>query len=186
MRSFTALALSTPRLSLRPLQPADAAALFRIYADPDFMRYWSSAPWPGIETAHALIAADQRELAAGLHLRLGIFRNADDLLIGTCSLFKFDESNRRAEIGYGIAPECWRQGFMTEAVGALVRYAFNELKLHRLEADIDPRNTASARSLEKLGFVREGLLRERWLVAGEVSDSALYGLLSREFASCPR
>ena len=50
-----------------------------------------------------------------------------------------------------------------------------------MEADIDPRNHASARSLERLGFTREGLLRERWIVKGEVSDTALYGLLQREW-----
>jgi RimJ/RimL family protein N-acetyltransferase len=55
--------------------------------------------------------------------------------------------------------------------------------LHRIEADIDPRNTASARCLERLGFVKEGLLRERWIVEGEVSDSAIYGLLQPDWAS---
>ena len=72
-----------------------------------------------------------------------------------------------------------------QAIGALIGYAFGELGLHRLEADIDPRNLASARSLEKLGFTREGHLRERWIVGGEVSDSALYGLLAREFKGAP-
>lgn len=180
LRDFSAVRLETPRLTLRPLREGDELRLFRIYGDPAFMRYWSSPPWTELAQAQRLIAADRRELAAGEHLRLAIVRRADALLIGTCSLFKLDASNRRAEIGYGIAPDCWRQGYMHEAVAALVEYAFGELALHRLEADIDPRNLASARSLEKLGFVREGQLRERWIVAGEVSDSALYGLLASD------
>jgi RimJ/RimL family protein N-acetyltransferase len=69
---------------------------------------------------------------------------------------------------------------MYEAVSALIAYAFDDLKLNRLEADIDPENLPSAKGLEKLGFAREGLLRERWIVAGKVSDSALFGLLARE------
>lgn len=182
MRDFSSLRLHTPRLLLRPLQPADADALFAIYGNPDFMRYWSTPPWTQREQAVRLIEADQRELAAGEHLRVGLVRQADQQLIGTGSLFHFSPPNRRAEIGYGIAPACWRQGYMAEAVGALIGYAFGELGLHRLEADIDPRNLASARSLEKLGFTREGHLRERWIVGGEVSDSALYGLLAREFS----
>ena len=101
------------------------------------------------------------------------------MLIGTCSLFNVSKQCRRAEIGYGIAPAYWRQGYMFEAVSALLAFAFDTLAMNRLEADIDPRNTASARSLEKLGFQREGLLPERWIVDGEVSDSALYGLLAR-------
>ena len=66
---------------------------------------------------------------------------------------------------------------VTEKIG----YGFGDLALNRVEADIDPRNTASARSLERLGFRREGYLRERWIVADEVSDSILYGLLQREW-----
>ena len=69
---------------------------------------------------------------------------------------------------------------MSEAGSALIEHAFGTLNLHRIEADIDPRNVASARLLERLGFVREGLLRDRWIVGGEVSDSALYGLLERD------
>lgn len=180
MRPFSDVSLTTPRLHLRPLAPADAGPLFGIYADPEFMRYWSSPPWTSIEQATRLIDRDLRELAAGEHLRLGIFLRDAGALVGTCSLFNFNEACRRAEIGYGIARTHWRQGCMSEAVGALIGWAFGDLGLHRLEADIDPRNLASARSLEKLGFVREGLLRERWIVGQEVSDSALYGLLARD------
>jgi len=181
MRSFSDLRLETPRLVLRPLAPTDAEGLWRIYADPDFMRYWSSEPWSSLSQAQALIEKDQPELARGEHLRLGIFLRVGGGLIGTCSLFHFVEASRRAEVGYGIAPAHWRQGYMSEAVGALLDFAFGELQLHRVEADIDPRNTASARSLERLGFTREGLLRERWIVGSEVSDTALYGLLAREW-----
>lgn len=180
--AFSSVQLHTPRLLLRPLQPQDADALFGIYSDPEFMRYWSSAPWTSIDQATALIERDRRELAAGEHLRVGVVRADTGELIGTGSLFRLDAQCRRAEIGYGIARQHWRQGFMNEAVTALIDFAFGPMALNRLEADIDPRNLASARSLEKLGFTREGLLRERWIVAGEVSDSALYGLLAREWA----
>ncbi|MCW5633588.1 MAG: GNAT family N-acetyltransferase [Rubrivivax sp.] len=102
-------------------------------------------------------------------------------IVGTVSLFAFDAGNQRAEIGYILGPHAWGRGLMHEALQALVGYAFGALGLRRLEADIDPRNERSGLSLERLGFRREGLLRERWCVAGEVSDSALYGLLAREW-----
>jgi RimJ/RimL family protein N-acetyltransferase len=70
---------------------------------------------------------------------------------------------------------------MHEALTALLEFAFGDLDLNRVEADIDPRNVASARSLERLGFHKEGHLRERWIVDGEVSDSSLYGLLRSEW-----
>ena len=186
MRSFTSVFLQTPRLHLRPLQPTDAEPLFRIYSDPEFMRYWSSQPWSSLAQAQSLIERDVKELASGEHLRLGIFLNEPDELLGTCSLFNINEQCRRAEVGYGIASTHWRRGYMFEGVGALIAYAFGELALNRLEADIDPRNVASAASLEKLGFTREGLLRERWIVGTEVSDSALYGLLAREWLASGR
>lgn len=185
VRPFTDVHIRTQRLQMRPLVPTDAEQLYRIYSDSEFMRYWSSAPWTSIEQATSLIERDRRELAAGEHLRLGILLNEDESLIGTCSLFNFNVQSSRAEIGYGIASNHWRRGYMQEAVSALIRFAFTELGLNRIEADIDPRNIASTRSLEKLGFTREGLLRERWIVGGEVSDSALYGLIARDTRSSP-
>lgn len=72
-----------------------------------------------------------------------------------------------------------------EALRALLDHGFGALQLNRIEADIDPRNAASACSLERLGFTREGLLRERWIVDGEVSDTSLYGLLARQWRAGP-
>jgi ribosomal-protein-alanine N-acetyltransferase len=84
-------------------------------------------------------------------------------------------------VGYSLASAEWGNGYMQEALTALLDYGFSELDLNRVEADVDPRNAASGRSLERLGFRREGLLRERWIVGGEVSDTALYGLLRKDW-----
>ena len=82
--------------------------------------------------------------------------------------------------GGAMARSAWGHGYAQEAGRAVISHAFDVLGLNRIEAEIDPRNEASARVLERLGLRREGLLRERWIVAGEVSDSALYGLLARD------
>jgi len=74
---------------------------------------------------------------------------------------------------------------MHEALQALLEFGFGELDLNRIDADIDPRNSASARTLERLGFTKEGYLRERWIVGDEVSDTAIYGLLRREWRVRP-
>jgi RimJ/RimL family protein N-acetyltransferase len=96
-------------------------------------------------------------------------------------LFHPDLDNRRAELGYALGREHWGKGYMQEALRALLDYSFNELNLHRLEADVDPRNASSIRTLEKLGFRQEGYLRERWLVGGGIQDSLFYGLLRSEW-----
>ena len=185
MPDFDQLLLPTPRLRLRPLRAGDAEGLLAVYSDPAVMRYWSTPPWTGLEQAHTMIAGDALALPAGEHLRLGITAQADGALLGTCSLFHLDGACRRAEIGYCLGRWAWGRGLMHEALSALLAYGFQSLALNRIEADIDPRNLASARLLGRLGFRLEGHLRERWIVAGEVSDSWLYGLLASDRPRAP-
>jgi RimJ/RimL family protein N-acetyltransferase len=147
------------------------------------MRYWATPPWTSREQALDQIQRDAQYLADGSALRLALEPAAGNNILGTVSLFAFNEQSQRAELGYILARAAWGQGLMHEALAALVSYAVQTLALRRLEADIDPRNERSARSLARLGFTREGLLRERWVVAGEVSDTALYGLLARDWAA---
>lgn len=181
MHCYSTLTLATDRLDLRPLVPGDAPALFLIYSDAAVMRYWSSPPWEALQVAVDTIEKDRCAAVDGICFRLGIFRHADNVLLGTCTLFHIDAQCRRAEIGYGLASTAWGQGYATEAISALLAHGFGEMNLNRVEADIDPLNEASARALERQGFVQEGLLRERWIVGGQKSDSALYGLLAADF-----
>jgi len=172
--------LETPRLLLRPLAAADRDALFAIYADARVARYGSRPPWTSPDEAAAYIAKDAGQRAAGEFVRFAIERREDRALVGVCTLFEHDAECRRAEIGYGLGPDAWGHGYAREAVGRLLDHGFGALRLNRVEADVDPRNDASLRLLERLGFRREGLLRERWIVAGEKSDSVIFGLLASE------
>ena len=181
MHAYSTLTLATARLDLRPLVLDDAPALFAIFSDPEVQRYGSSPPWADLPVAVAAIERDLKAAADGVCFRLGLFRRGDDRLLGTCTLFHIDEQCRRAEIGYALASSAWGQGYAAEAIRALLAYGFGEMKLNRVEADIDPLNLPSARALERHGFVREGLLRERWIVGGVKSDSAMYGLLAADF-----
>jgi len=178
---FSSLPLRTDRLLLRPLRESDADVLLEIFSDPKVMRFWGTVAWSSRDEAVERIAKDAKRLEEGTDLRLGLERLADATFLGTCTLFDFNAQCRRAEIGYCLASAVWGQGYMHEALTSLIQYGFEQLDLNRIEADIDPRNEASARSLERLGFRREGLLRERWIVGTEVSDTALYGLLRAEW-----
>jgi len=157
--------------------------MFEIYSDAQVMRYWSTPPWTSIEQAHAAIAQDAEGRLTGTHLRLGMERLEDHRTIGHCSLFNVSRQNRRADLGYGMMSSVWGNGYMGEALRALLDYGFGALDLNRIEADVDPRNERSLRTLRRLGFQQEGHLRERWIVVGEVSDSALFGLLRRDWAT---
>jgi RimJ/RimL family protein N-acetyltransferase len=102
-----------------------------------------------------------------------------DEMIGKCILFQFNQDNHRAEIGYIMNRNYWRRGLMHQALEAVIGFAFNTLNLHRIEADVDPENAGSLGLLEKLGFQREGLFRERWFVFDQWQDSVMLGLINK-------
>lgn len=173
--------LSTPRLVLRAVADHDVEPTFEMERDPVAMRYWSRPPMQDIAEAVAAVERAKGFFGAGTGLRWSICRPSDDRMLGHVSVFNFVEPSDRAEIGYGLDRRHWGQGYMHEALTAVVDYAFGPLGVRRLEADTHPSNEASIRALERLGFTREGLLRERWKVGEEISDSLLLGLLAREW-----
>ena len=173
--------IETERLILRKPHPDDAPALFAIHADPEVMRYFSEPPWHDDSRAAGKIADDIAAFENEDYLRFAIELKAGGQYLGSCTLFAEHRQNRRAEIGYVLGRQYWGKGYMQEALSALLEFAFVERNLNRLEADIDPLNTASASALERQGFRQEGFLPERWIVDGHVSDTALYGLLRREW-----
>jgi RimJ/RimL family protein N-acetyltransferase len=175
--------LETPRLRLRIPVDADVPALFAIFSDPEAMRYWTTPPMGDRTAAEAYLRDIHRHAEAGTLFQWGIARREDDLVIGTCTLFRIDREHRRCELGYILRRDHWGRGLAHEALTAIVDHAFGALSLHRLEADIDPRNKASVRSVERLGFTLEGHLRERYFVGEEIQDSLLYGLLEPTWRS---
>lgn len=155
--------------------------LFEIFSDPEVMKFWSSEPLPDMGAAHALLAEIDDGRADGSLLQWGIATKEDDRIVGTTTLASWDRTHRRAELGFAVGRGCWGRGFGIEAVRRIVRFAFEELDLHRLEADADPRNEASIRILKKVGFTEEGFLRERYLLGGEPQDAVFLGLLRSEW-----
>lgn len=177
---FAPFLLTTERLGLRPPHQDDWRALFAIWSDPEAMRYFSFPTMTRAEQAVERFGQLMEASIAGEDLVCMVELLATGEVIGSCDLFNVDEQCGRAEIGFTLNRQHWGKGYMSEAARAVIDHSFNTVGLRRLEADIDPRNLGSARLLERLGFVREGLLRERWVVGDEISDSALYGLLKRD------
>jgi RimJ/RimL family protein N-acetyltransferase len=181
MDSNTLPIITTERLVLRWVSENDIDSLYEVFSNPEVARYWSAPPYTTREQAVQL----QREIAAGNEsntmFKWGLALRDSDRLIGTTTLFNLNLDNGRAEVGYAMGRAHWGKGYMNEALQALLLHAFEVMKLRRLEADVDPRNTASIRTLERLGFQKEGYLRERWHVAGEIQDALFYGLLRHEF-----
>ncbi|MFE1464419.1 GNAT family N-acetyltransferase [Streptomyces nigra] len=173
--------LHTARLRLRPFTDADAAPLYALHSSAHVMRYWDSPPWTDLARAERFIAVCRTMAEEGTGARVAIDRASDGAFVGWCGLSGWNPDYRSASLGYVLGDAMWGHGYATEAAHALLRWAFEALDLNRVQAEADTRNAASARVLEKMGFVREGTLREDCVVNGDVSDSWVYGLLRREW-----
>ena len=175
--------LTTPRLAMRETRDADVDVEYAMRTDLVVMRYWSSPPIQEIGEARDTVERAKGYFASRVGIRWIVTLRDDDRMMGSVALFSFHEQNRLAEVGYALAREHWGKGYMHEALVAAIDYAFGPLGLRRLEADTHPSNAASVKTLERLGFTREGFLRERWQVGDEISDSLVWGLLAREWAA---
>ena len=173
--------IPTERLLLRALTPEDVPALFAIFGDPAVCRYWSRPALPDLAAAAELQAEIARYFADRELFQWGLAERDTGTVVGTCTLASLSAEHRRAEVGFALARSAWGRGYIAEALPALVEFAFETLALHRLEADVDPRNGRSMRALERVGFEREGYQRERYFLLGEVQDAVLYGLLRRDW-----
>lgn len=172
--------LHTGRLRLRPFTGADAGPLFAMHSSAQVLRYWDSPPWTEPARAERFLAACRQMADEGTGARVAIDRASDGGFVGWCGLTRWNPDYRSASLGYCLDAAAWGHGYATEAAGALLRWAFDTLDLNRVQAEADTRNVASGRVLEKLGFVKEGTLREDCVVNGEVSDSWVFGLLRRD------
>ncbi len=172
---------NTKDLYVRPSKLEDAESMFSMLSDPESMKYWSDQPITEINEAIEVLNKDLESDAQGNSLCWAVCLGGQNKMIGKCILFQFSDQNHRAEIGYLLNREYWRQGLMQQALTAVIDFAFDTLKLHRIEADVDTENAASLRLLEKLGFKREGLFRDRWFVYNEWQDSVMLGLLKQDW-----
>ena len=167
--------LDTARLQLRPFASTDADTLFAMHSNAYVLRYWDAPSWTERSRAESFIARCEQIAEEGSGARLAIVHCSDGAFLGWCGLTRYNPDHRSASLGYCLTEAAWGLGYATEAAGALLQWAFDTLDLNRVQAEADTRNAASARVLEKLGFVREGTLREDCVVDGVVSDSWVYG-----------
>ncbi len=173
--------LRTERLELRGFQSTDAESLFALHTNARVLRYWDSPPWEDYSRTERFLATCTQMEEEGSGTRLAVELHLGRAFIGWCSVTRWNPTYRSASLGYCFDETRWGHGYATEAVSALIEWAFDTLDLNRVQAETDTRNHASIRVLEKLAFVREGTLREDCVINGEVSDSHVYGLLRRDW-----
>lgn len=174
--------LETERLRLRRLTYDDAEQLIAIFNDPDATKYLiMDPPCSTREEAISMLDWMQSWFDNKAALRWGITLRDADTVIGTCGFHNLERTHRRCDIGYDLIPAYWNRGYITEATHALVRWCFDNLDLHRIQADCTAGNIGSERVLEKVGFTFEGLWRENTFEHGQFVSLKQYGLLRREY-----
>ena len=177
------LPLITKRLLIRDYVMADAQPLAAYACDP---RYWQhqrpGAPTP--QQIDGLLQVVIKEQTSPLRIVyfLAVMNKDTNELIGEGVLKILDFNNRQGEIGFGVAPQHWNQGFGTEIAHAMLNAAFDGFHFHRVSAQCTPDNSGSVRILEKLGMTREALLRDVHLVRDKWWSTAIYGVLDQEYA----
>lgn len=172
----------TQRLRLRPLVPGDAPALAAYRSDPTVARF---QPWITpftVTDAEMLI----EELSQSDPTQPGWFQYAVELLadgtvIGDLGV-RLHKNKMQAEIGFTIAADQQGNGYGPEAVSKMLDHLFTDVGLHKISAECDARNGASAHLLQRVGFRQEGLLRSNTFLKDEWTDDMLFGLLADEYA----
>lgn len=171
--------IETERLRLRPVTESDAREIFETFSDRDALQYYGMEPLRTEEEALELIAAFEKGFTTGSAIRWGIVRKEEDKLIGTCGFHNWSKSDRRTELGYELGRKYWHNGFMNEALMAIIHYGFNGMEFNRIAAVIRPENTSSRTLVKKLGFNEEALLKEHQRVGEQYFDMYIYSLLKR-------
>lgn len=172
--------LTGERVMLRAPTYEDGAALFAAYGDPVVVRYWVTPAPRSVADTIRLIELDV-EANGETDDVWAICSTVTGATVGRITLGNDGRAHRRATVGFLLARHAWGSGIGGAALELVLKHAFGTLGLHRVEAFVDPRNLASTRLLQRLGFQHEGLLRDRWNVDGEVRSDVVFAVLSDEW-----
>ncbi len=173
--------LETERLFLKKIRLSDAYDLHTYLSDAEVRKYMGISPYTKIEETYKEIEWYNKIYRTKTGIRWGIALKGDPTIIGSCGFLSMNQAHFRAEIGYELHKDFWRRGIVSEAMAAIVQYGFEKMKVNRIEALVEPENTASLLLLESFNFTREGLLREYEYGAGKFDDLYMYALLMRDY-----
>jgi len=173
--------LVTERLVLRRLKVSDAADMFEYSKRRDVTKYLTWYPHPNLEYTEEYLRYISTRYATGDFYDWAVTLKDSGKMIGTCGFTRFDLPNNSAEIGYVLNPEYHGKGYATEAAKIVMRFGFEELKLHRLEARHMVGNGASHRVMEKLGMREEGTFRDSYYVRREYRTVTVCAILASEY-----
>ncbi|MFZ1800282.1 MAG: GNAT family protein [Chitinophagaceae bacterium] len=169
--------LESERLILRKLILTDAPQLFELRTGEETMKFIDKDKIASVQVAQDMIQNMDFQMQNHAAVMWGISLPGSAAIIGTIGFWRIVKDHHRAEIGYMLKPEYWNKGYVSEAMNTVINYGFQKMKLHTIEANINPHNLASRRVLEKQGFQQEGFYRENYYFNGKYLDTAVFSLL---------
>jgi len=173
--------LETERLILKKIEPSNANDMYAYASLNQVTRYLLWTPHLNIEETKGYIEYLQKQYRKGNYSDWGLTCKADGVFIGTCGFSDMDFTNNKGELGYVLSPSYQGKGYMKEAVNAVLKLAFGELGLKRVELRIMEENTASMRFAVSMGFKFEGATRKSLFLRGEYKTLYHYSLLLEEY-----
>jgi len=173
--------LETDRLILKEIMLQDSTYIFNIFSSEEIMKYYGRFPIKSIEEAEGLITVFADNFKSGIGIRWGIVLKEENKVIGTCGYHNWNKRHLRAEIGYELSMDSWGQGYMNEALKAIIGYGYEIMNLNRIEAVVYPENKVSINSLLNQGFKKEGLLEEYAFFRNVYQDLMMFSLLRKNW-----
>ncbi|KFF04415.1 GNAT family N-acetyltransferase [Flavobacterium reichenbachii] len=171
--------IETERLLLRRITNDDVKEVFELRSNPETMKYIPRPLVKNDQEALDHIAMIEDKINTNTGINWGITIKNDPKLLGIIGYYRLQPENYRAEIGYMLLPDFHGKGIIPEAVNRLIKYGFEDLKLHSIEAVIDPGNIGSEKVLQKCGFIKEAHLKESEFWEGKFLDKVIYSLLEK-------
>jgi len=173
--------LNGDRIVMRKITKTDAQDMYDYACDPEVTRYLLWQPHESLSYTKRYLDEVMRQYKAHNFFDFAIVCKEDGRMIGTCGFTRLDPVNHSAEIGYVLSPAYWGRGIASEAVEIILRFAFCNLGVHRVEARYMPGNAASRRVMEKKGMVFEGVERDAIYVKGVYQDVGKCAILRSEY-----
>jgi len=174
--------LRSERLFFRKIVASDAKDLFSIRTNDDVMKFMDVYRFKSISDAEKMIGSIEESYQNESGINWGIVEKDSNIFVGYFGFFRLIPEHCRAEIGYALNAKHWGKGYMNETINRMVRFGFKIMKLHSIEANINPRNERSKKVLEKIGFKKEAYFRENYLFNNRFLDSVIYSLLEKDLA----
>ena len=171
--------LETERLIIRKITFEDSQDMLALRGNMDCMKYIGKPVSTKLEEVQELISRIQDGLETNSAIGWAISLKNNTQLIGTIGFHQIEKPHYRAEIGYMLLPQFWNKGLMSEAIQKVLYFGFNTMKLHSIQANIDPENKVSATILKKFNFVSEAYFKENFFFNGKFMNSEIYSLLNK-------